>query len=135
MKPEDFARQFFDLWQDSFSNAMGDPTFNVKLLHLMEQSNVLWNNNEKKDNQHQNKKILIETAPIQNGTSYKQPTRPNDHRDGTISQLASRVEKCEQRIQVLETIIRSQLSEISEYRESRSQRERNARIEISKGVG
>ena len=124
MEPEDFARQFFDMWQDSFSNAMEDSTFNAKLLHLMEQSNVFWNGEQKKTN----------TAET-NDPPYQQSAGPDDYRDGTVQELAERLEKCEQRIRVLEAIIRSEFTKVPDDRESRPPGERNARIQISKRAG
>lgn len=123
MEPETFARQFFDMWQDSFSNAMEDPAFNAKLLHLIEESNAFW---------YKDKKNNTEEAVKTNATPNKQPPRADDNRDVTIQKLAKRIEKCEQRIHVLEAIIRSGFGEVSNNRKSNPQGERNARIKVSK---
>ncbi len=124
MKPEDFARQFFDMWQDSFDNASKDDALHDKLLHLMEQSNLFWQADEKKETQ----KLEILTpydAPNQ------QPAKLNGHSEDTIQRLAERVEKCEQRIHVLEAMLRSRSRHVSNDRTSHEEREPKARIPLS----
>ncbi|MDG1286396.1 MAG: hypothetical protein P8P30_02400 [Rickettsiales bacterium] len=125
MEPEDFARQFFDIWQDSFSNAMEESSLNSKLLHLMEQSNDLWHSSTKK----------TETHAVSNGTPYQQSSKPDEHSERSVQELASRLEKCEQRIHVLETIIRGEFGKAPDTRKSYPEGERNARIKVSKGTG
>jgi hypothetical protein len=139
MDPKDFARQFFDMWQDSFSNSLEDPHHMKNLLQKMEQSNHFWEEEAQKTakpakSENGLEKVITRKLDANpNGAPHQQPARTNDHRDGTIQKLAERIEKCEQRMEVLETIIRSGFANIPEDRESRPSGERNARIQIPEG--
>ncbi len=124
MKPEDFARQFLDMWQDSLNHAMESPTYNTKLLHMLEDSNDFWGDDKKNENDNHI-----------NDTPNQQLTQLNDDSHGSVQELASRLEKCEQRICVLEAIIRAYPRTDAEAGKRREERERNARIQISNRAG
>ncbi len=93
MKPEEFAKQFFDLWQQSVGQMMRDPGFSQKMLELMQQSGQLWQ----------------QTTPTSQAHASSSSLWPSSY-DGTgakpADELAHRLELCEQRLAIIETLIR-----------------------------
>jgi hypothetical protein len=79
MKPDEFANQFFDLWQQSVGQMMRDPAFSQRMVELMQQADRFWPNG----------------AANQTSAANKSP-----------DDLAYRLELCEQRLSVMETLIR-----------------------------
>jgi hypothetical protein len=85
MKPEQFATQFFDLWQQSAGQMMRDPTFSQKMLELMQQTSQLWPH--------------ASPSPVR-------PTPDDGAGAKSVDELAHRLELCEQRLAAIETLIR-----------------------------
>lgn len=119
MEPEDLARRLFDMWQDSFASASQEPAFNAKLLQLVEHSRDL------QARQTQEKQRYEQLYPQSGGaaskpleivdsydSSHQQPSRINGSGTVSVQELAGRLEECEQRIHVLETILRGWFREI-----------------------
>ncbi len=103
MDAKDFAKQYFDFWQQSMDQVMRDPQFADRMLELMQQTQQVWKHSQ----------VIASHEPA--AAKYPNPpspfTRPtaNDGDDPiTIAELASRLELCEQRLAVVEALIRQQ---------------------------
>ena len=98
MKPEEFAKQFFDLWQQSAGQMMRDPAFSHKMFELMQQSGQFWNQAASSANN--------PAYGASNPTSAMRPA-PDDGADAKpADELAHRLELCEQRLAVIESLFR-----------------------------
>ena len=98
MKPEEFATQFFDLWQQSAGKMMRDPAFSHKMMELMQQSGQMWN---------QPPFFAKEAAYVSTNSTSSVRNGPNDGAGAkSVDELASRLELCEQRLASIESLLR-----------------------------
>jgi hypothetical protein len=93
MNPEEFAKQFFDLWQHSAGQMMRDPAFSQKMLELMQQSGQFWQN-------------AGVSSPYHSSTSAAGAATDDGAGAKSVDELAHRLELCEQRLAGIETLIR-----------------------------
>jgi hypothetical protein len=95
MKPEEFAKQFFDLWQQSAGQMMRDPAFSQKMLEMMQQSGQFWQPQDFKPK-------AYDTTP----SPSMRPASHDGHGTQSVDELAHRLELCEQRLAVIEALSR-----------------------------
>jgi hypothetical protein len=108
MKPEDFAKQFFDVWQQSASQLMRDPAYSQKMLEMMQQYGQLWQESQQSHTAHTtDDHETPDNRPAADDGADADPTVELADRlaysELRLAQLEQQVEHLERRLHTLST--------------------------------